>query len=204
MSNASGARPADDQPSEQLHFLDYWRVIKARKEIILAVTLLVVVVTTAYTFTLPRIYMAETQIMVTEGYGSIGVFRPERVQGYNPFFLRTQFEIIQSRQLLYQVINSRNLRQMWGEKYNEDKSPISLEHAYTILRNSVKVRQIRDTSLIGIQVLREDPTEAARLADEIASVYRRPAAHAQTPGNPARDAGPRKRDAEAAGKGRRG
>ena len=44
---------ADDQLDNKLHFLDYWRVIKSRKEIILAVALLVVLTGMAYTFTMP-------------------------------------------------------------------------------------------------------------------------------------------------------
>jgi len=39
-----------------LHFLDYWRVIRSRKEIVMAVFFLVVITGTAYTFTLPKIY----------------------------------------------------------------------------------------------------------------------------------------------------
>lgn len=42
----------------QLHFLDYWRVIRSRKEVILAVTLLVVLTGTGVTFMLPKKYAA--------------------------------------------------------------------------------------------------------------------------------------------------
>ena len=40
------------------------------------------------------------------------------------------------------------------------------------LSRSIKVEQFRDTSLISIQVYREDPEEAARIANEVAAVYR--------------------------------
>ena len=155
-----------------LHFLDYWRVIRSRKEIILAVMLLVVVTGTAFTLTLPRKYMADARIMVREDAMDIDVFERQYVGGYNPFFMRTQYEVIQSRQILYQVINNLNLQQVWGEKAHDDGTPLSREDAYGELSRSIKVEQFRDTSLISIQTYREDPEEAARIANEIAAVYR--------------------------------
>lgn len=155
-----------------LHFLDYWRVIRSRKEVILAVMLLVVVTGTAFTLTLPRQYMADARIMVREDAMDIDVFERQYVGGYNPYFMRTQYEIIQSRQILYQVINNLNLLQVWGEKLHDDGTPLSREDAFRTLSGSIKVEQFRDTSLISIQAYREDPEEAARIANEVATVYR--------------------------------
>ena len=164
---------AQNQTSEgNLHFLDYWRVIRSRKEVILAVMLLVVVTGTAFTLTLPKKYMADARIMVREDAMDIDVFERQYVGGYNPFFMRTQYEVIQSRQILYQVINNLNLQQVWGEKLRDDGSPLTREDAFDQLSRSIKVEQFRDTSLISIQVYREDPEEAARIANEIAAVYR--------------------------------
>ncbi len=162
-----------EQSSESsLHFLDYWRVIRARKEVILAVMLLVVVTGTAFTLTLPKKYRADARISVREDVMDVDVFERQFQSGYNPFFLRTQYEIIQSRQILYQVINNLNLQQVWGEQLNEDGTPLTREEAYNILSSSIRVDQYRDTSLISIQVYRENPDEAARIANEIAAVYR--------------------------------
>jgi capsular exopolysaccharide synthesis family protein len=155
-----------------LHFLDYWRVISSRKEIILAVMFLVAATGTVYTFTLPKQYMADARIMVREDAMDIDVFERQYVGGYNPFFMRTQYEIIQSRQILYQVINNLNLQQTWGEKAHDDGTPLSREDAFNELSHSIKVEQFRDTSLISIQVYREDPAEAAFIANEVAAVYR--------------------------------
>ncbi len=160
------------QQEAGLHFLDYWRVIRSRKEIILAVTLLVVLTGTAYTFTLPRIYMAQTRIMVRDDAMDIDVFERQTGVGYNPYFLRTQYEVIQSRPILYQVGANLNLAQVWGEEFNEDKSPLSRTDTYEILTRSIKVEQYRDTSLIAINVYRENPEEAALIANEVAQVYR--------------------------------
>lgn len=162
----------DEQQDNKLHFLDYWRVIRSRKEIILAVILLVVLTGTAYTFTLPNIYKANARITVREDSLDIDVFDRQYVQAYNPFFLKTQYEIIQSRPILYQVMDNLNLQQLWGEKYGESGTQLRREDAYRILARSIRVEQYRDTILIDLQVYREDPNEAARIANEIAAVYR--------------------------------
>jgi capsular exopolysaccharide synthesis family protein len=163
-------QPAAD--SGGLHFLDYWRVIRSRKEVILAVLLLVVVTGTAFTLTLPKKYMADARILVRDDSLDVDVFERQMPQAYNPFFLRTQYEVIQSRQILYQVINNLNLQQVWGEELSDDGTPLTREMAYELLSRSIKVEQYRDTSLIAIQVRREDPVEAARIANEVAVVYR--------------------------------
>lgn len=163
---------AQTDAAEQLHFLDYWRVIRSRKEVVFAVTLLVVLTGVAVTLTMPRIYEAEARIMVREDTTDVDVFERQMPSGYNPFFLRTQFEVIQSRPILYQVIQNLNLQEAWGKQLHEEGTPISREEALMILQQSVTVEQYRDTSLIAIRARREDPQEAARIANEVAHVYR--------------------------------
>jgi len=156
-----------------LHFLDYWRVIRSRKEIVLAVLFLVVITGTAYTFTLPKIYAAQARIEVNNDSVDIDPFGASSssgggMRGYDPYFLRTQFEIIQSKPILYEVINRLNLQEVWGRK--DEKIP--KEVAYKMLRSSLEVSQYRDTSLISLTAQRQDPKEAARIANELADVYR--------------------------------
>ena len=153
-----------------LHFLDYWRVIRSRKEIVLAVLFLVVITGTAYTFTLPKIYASQARIEVNKDSVEIDPFNPAAsgMRHYDPYFLRTQFEIIQSKPILYEVINRLNLQEVWGKSGEK----IPKETAYRILRLSLDVNQFRDTNLIALTARRQDPREAARIANELASVYR--------------------------------
>jgi capsular exopolysaccharide synthesis family protein len=164
----------DKEPQEiGLHFLDYWRVVRSRKEIVLAVALLVIITGTAWTMTLPRMYEAEAKVSVKEDQGDVEVFGPGGGGfSYNPFFLRTQFEIIQSRQILYKVVDNLNLTKEWGKKFNEDKSPIGRGLAFNILSGALRVQPYRDTTLISIVVKMEDGGEAALVANEVAKVYR--------------------------------
>lgn len=159
-------------PEAGLHVLDYWRVIRSRKEIILAVMLLVVITGVLYTLSLPKMYRAATRIEVRSDGPDVSIFEREfGGQVYNPFFLRTQYEIIQSRPIMIRVAENLDLARRWGEERREDKQPLPLGDAVAILQNSIDVSQFRDTSLIMISATRKNPREAAEIANEIADVY---------------------------------
>jgi len=155
-----------------LHFLDYWRVIRSRKEIILAVIILVTLSGTCYTLMLPKIYMASTTIRVREDATDIDVFDRQIVSGFNPYFLKTEFEVIQSRTILSSVLDKLNLQEKWGSREENKGGLIPRNVCMSILEQSVRVNQYRDTSLIEIQVFRDDQDEAMRIANEVANAYR--------------------------------
>lgn len=165
---------AEETQTTTLHFLDYWRVIRDRKEVILAVALLTIVTGTAYTLMMPKKYTAITQLEVLEDEMDVDPFfnRQSGRLGYNPFFLMTQQKRMTSRPILTQVIRNLNLQRLWGLQLNEDKSPVTPELALQILTRNLRVEQDRDTTLMNISVKNEDPKLAADIANEIANVYR--------------------------------
>ena len=159
-----------EQQGSTLHFLDYWRVISSRKELVLAVAFLVVLTGTVYTLLLPNIYASSARISVSEDSPEINPFAVQQnyMTSYNPYFLKTQFEILTSKPILNEVINRLSLQVEWGK----NGEMLSRDVALKILKNSVSVFQQRDTSLIVINVKRDNPNEAADIANEIAEVYR--------------------------------
>lgn len=159
----------ENTATQTLHFLDYWRVIKSRKEIILAVALLVTIAGVVYTIALPSMFRSTALIKVNleaPDVNPFGADMPGNV--YDPYFLRTQFSIIQSRPIAEKVVDSLNLQQVWGR----DGEQIPLEGAVILLRKSLSVNQNRDTSLIAISATTKDPDEAARIANEVADAYK--------------------------------
>jgi capsular exopolysaccharide synthesis family protein len=153
-----------------LHFLDYWRVITNRKEIVIAVALLVILTGAGVTVMLPKKYRAETTILVRQDALDVEVFDRQFMSDYNPFFLRTQFETIKSKPIIYKVIQNLNLQELWSERRDTE---MTRNDVYRELRfDSLNVEQYRDTSLIAIQVSGEDKDEVARIANEIAVVYK--------------------------------
>lgn len=173
-----------EMTQETAHFMDYWRMIKSRKEVVIAVFLFVVITGIAVTLSLPKVYMASARIAVRPDDPGILPFQYKQQQQmmtvYDMYFLRTQFEIIQSRPILYEVIRNLRLQEQFGKMYSDDGSPLSQADAYKILNTSMKVQQYRDTNLIEIRIYRgtrrsdKDTArrDAARIANEIASVYR--------------------------------
>ena len=167
------------ETQETLHFLDYWRVIRSRKEIIISVFLLVVITGVIITYSLPKVYMSSTVIKVKEDSPDIAPFGSESYRRTDPLFLRTQFEIIQSRPVREEVIKRLALSEKLGKAYNYyDLGPDKcLEQTLRILAKSMKVQQYRDTNLIQIRVYLSEPKGSApeitaSVADAVATVFR--------------------------------
>ena len=159
-------------PETKLHFLDYWRIIRIRKTVILAVFLLVSLTTTVVTYLLPPAYSSRALISIEQDVPDA----PARETAYyyhapaDPFFIQTEFERIQSKPVLYQVITNLNLREEWGRKYKQP-GPLTLEKAYDILKGSIDVKQQHNTTLVEIHAFSDDKDEAARLANAVADEY---------------------------------
>jgi polysaccharide biosynthesis transport protein len=164
---------AEESEDAKLHFLDYWRVIRSRKEIILAVVLLVTLTGVAYTLALPPTYRASSRIEVRDDlspdFNMMGDTTLDR--SMHPVWIRTQFVLIQAKPILYEVVKTLKLNEKWGEKLNKGQ-PLKVEDAGFILSKCIKVEQFRDTTLIEIQAYREDPEEARDIANQVAWIYR--------------------------------
>ncbi|MCC6232244.1 MAG: polysaccharide biosynthesis tyrosine autokinase [Verrucomicrobiales bacterium] len=168
MDNFKAPEPTDSK----LHFLDYWRIIRIRKTVIIAVFLLVVITTTVVTYMLPETFMSSTRIKVEKDASDVGLIGQITASGPpDPFFLQTEFEVIQSKTNLYRVINDLDLNRRWSKEYLSQgtlKSPETFE----ILRDKIDVRQYRNTTLIEVRVYSRNKAEAAEIANKIAQVYR--------------------------------
>jgi polysaccharide biosynthesis transport protein len=159
-------------PEVKLHFLDYWRIIRIRKTVILAVFLLVTITTTVVTFVLPKAYSSTVRMKVEKDAPDVeGIGAQRNASGYDPYWMQTEFETIQSKSILHKVITNLNLAKKWAEKY-QTEGELTTEQCYRILRSQIDVQQSRNTSLIEISAYSEDNNEAALIANTIADVYR--------------------------------
>ena len=159
-------------PEARLHFLDYWRIIRIRKAIIITVFLITAIIATAVTFVLPVSYSSTAQINieadeatdVTKMSGGGGA-----EPGYNPYFLQTQLEILKGPAVLNRVVEALQLNTVWGKKYGVDSFKTS--ETVEFLKNQMTLDPVRNTTLVGITVYSGDKTEAAALANAIAKAY---------------------------------
>lgn len=160
-------------PEAKLHFLDYWRIIRIRKTVILAVFLLVAITTTLVTFILPESFASTVRIKVEKDGSDVEGIEFGKGYGgsFDPYWIQDQFETIQSKLILYQVITNLNLNKKWAERY-KNEGEFRTEETYLMLKGRVDVRQSRGTSLIEISAVSEDKNEAAVIANEVAEVYK--------------------------------
>jgi polysaccharide biosynthesis transport protein len=166
------AAPAFNAPEIKLHFLDYWRIIRIRKTVILAVFLLVTLTTTVVTFILPKSYASTVRMKVEKDAPDIvGIADRAYSSAYDPYWVQTEFETIQSKSILYQVITNLDLTKKWAERFKQE-GELRMDDTYAILKGSVDVRQARNTSLLEISAFSDDPQEAAVIANKIAEIYR--------------------------------
>jgi polysaccharide biosynthesis transport protein len=165
---------AQPQPPQEarLHFLDYWRIIRIRKAIIITVFLITAIIATAVTFILPVSYSSTAQISISPD--SMMDIQPISGQGttfstYDAYFLQTQLEILRGPVVLGRVIEALNLNERWGKKYGVGvfKSPETME----FLKNQLALTPVRNTTLVDITVYSGDNKEAAEIANAIAKAY---------------------------------
>src|SRR5262245_45746079 len=116
-------KPSGSNESK-LHFLDYWRIIRIRKTIILAVFFLVVITTVAVTFYLTQSYSSTVRIRVEKDMGDIGSIAQAMGQTappYDPYYLLTEFEVIQSKKILYPVIETLGLSRDYAKRHKSEQ-----------------------------------------------------------------------------------
>jgi len=161
------AQPA---PETKLHFLDYWRIIRIRKTVILAVFLLVVITATLVTFVLPESYSSTARIRVERDQSDISpLLAGQQMSGfYDPYFIQTEFEVIQSQVVLSKVIDALDLNKAWGKKYGQ---VLKTDETIELLKRQMDLRPVRNTSIIEIRVYDENPDQAAHIANKVAEAY---------------------------------
>ena len=191
MSNetAQQAAPAAAQneqqattPLDAVHFLDYWQILYSRKEIVIAVSILLILVGIVVTRRMPKVYAARSVIEVQREapnkdlFGAV-VFR------YDPVFLRTQFEIMKSDPVIEQVVRESNLADDLGMAYgwkSTSSAQNNFERTVSLVKPKTSLSVFRDTDLIAITVKLDKPDKpdgeaarvAARVANTIAKVFR--------------------------------
>lgn len=154
-----------DSGELQLHFLDYWRVVRVRIPLIILVFLLVVITAGVVTYFMPKQYLSTATMQIKQSGIAMQVFSPSVGEGGNARFIPTQFEIIQQKETLYPVIEALKLEQKWQAR-NRDQ-------AYQRLRAMIRLQDIRNTELVQIGVLSTDKVEAMEIANAVADEYQR-------------------------------
>ncbi|HZL13686.1 MAG TPA: polysaccharide biosynthesis tyrosine autokinase [Verrucomicrobiae bacterium] len=160
-------------PETRLHFLDYWRIIRIRKAIIITVFLITAIIATAVTFILPASYSSTAEVKIEpDNTVDVSSLNPmtTTTPGYDPYFLQTELEILQESAVLDRVIDKLNLNSVWGKKYGMDT--LKTTETRELLKRQMSLSPVRNTDLVDITVYDSDKNEAANIANAIAQSYR--------------------------------
>ena len=160
--------PSTGQSSDKLHILDYWRIIRVRFVVILLVFLITAVTTTVVTFLLPPTYMSLSRISVEKDTSDIAPLlgMQSGPTQFDPYFIQTEFEKIQSQKVLDKVVTKCNLTEslVLGKSLSESE-------ARKVLEKTIDVRQYRNTSIIELRAYDRKPKKAQEIAQALASEY---------------------------------
>ena len=93
------------------------------------------------------------------------------VRSYDPYFIRNQFEVIQSESVLGRVSKKLNLAESWGKTSAGAAAP---SEADTIkrLKQKLQLRPVGRTSLMEVRVYSRNPEEASNIANVLVETYR--------------------------------
>ena len=142
-------------------------------KVFVTVFLIVLIASVAVTFILPETYASTCRIKVENdpvaGLNSNTV--TANAISYDPYFIQTTFEIMQSQLVLSNVIASLNLNARWGKKYNKGEA-LKITETMKLLKARMNLAPVRNTKLISITFYSEDKKEAAQIANAVAESYR--------------------------------
>ncbi len=114
------ASPSVEYDNEEIHLLDYWRVIVNRRWMILAVLSTTVAATMIYSFKQTPIYQATASVQIDRENPNILSFKDVyQIETATDDTLRTQFEVLKARALARRVIEELKLDQ--EEEFRPDE-----------------------------------------------------------------------------------
>jgi capsular polysaccharide biosynthesis protein len=120
----------------------------------------------AITFILPESYASTARIRVEPDAPTVD----GQPLSYDPYFIQTTFEILQSQIVLSPVVEKLNLNEKWGKKYFNGET-LKTAQSLDLLKARLDLRPVRSTKLVNITVYSEDRNDAAQIANAIAQSY---------------------------------
>jgi capsular polysaccharide biosynthesis protein len=113
----------------------------------------------------PPQYAATVQIEISKQPDSAGNF------SYDPYFIQTEFEIMQSQVVLSNVVAGLNLNVVWGKKYSTGE-PLKYAECYVIIKNHLRFTLVQNTKMVDITYCNDNPKQAADVANAIGVIYK--------------------------------
>lgn len=161
-------------------FLEYWKVIKRRKWIIITFLCIVFTVTTIATFTKKPLYKSKGVLLIEREANILSFQDIFQIETYREDYYQTQFKLLQSRSLARDVIEKLKLNEneaFAGKKKNKNSNssnninsdPYS-PYINTFLAN-LEVRPVRMTRLVEVSFKSRDPVLSANVVNTLFDAF---------------------------------
>ncbi len=139
---------------EEINLLELWNFFRAKLAFIVIAVLSILIIGNLFTIlTRVPLYKSNTSvILVSENTTNLGTINSE-LQANNTL-VSTYSQIVKSRKVINKVINNLNL-----------------DYTYKELNERINVSSVDDTAIIKIEVADPDNELAAKIANEVATVF---------------------------------
>lgn len=154
-----------------VHLLDYWRIIKKRKWIVLGVLMMVVTVVAIRMYRARPIYQASGKVIINQQTPVPLANRQEALpySSNDTQYLRTQINVLQSRTLARRVIEELSLDQQPEFAGLARIRDATLRDKLMVDRflSGLQVELIRDTRIVKVTYESPDPQLAAQIVNAL-------------------------------------
>ncbi len=178
---------------EEVHLLDYWRVVVKRRRLILATLLVILTAVVIYVFTAVPVYRGTAQILIERANPNL--LSPQEMFAIDPSgqdFYQTQYRILESRAIAREVIKRLDLARhpeyepvarrgfsllapLSWLRGSTTASAMSLQESDTRMVNALQsrlsIKPIRNSRIVEISFESTDPKLAAMGANSVAQAY---------------------------------
>jgi succinoglycan biosynthesis transport protein ExoP len=172
LTDVAFGRPG--KPDSRLDINDIWRVVAKWWWLITGIAVACLLAAIVISLIITPLYRAEASIEVNpEGVQVVGkqMGEVQPTQLNSREFLNTQVGLLKSRSLAERVVRSTNLAN--NEAVIDQDLPRQLREsaAARLVASSVSVEALRESSLISISIVAEDPELAAKIANAYADNF---------------------------------
>ena len=91
-------------------------------------------------------------------------------EAYDPYFLKSEFEVIRSDLVLGRVVEKLNLGEVWAKRKGSNQ-PMGIDDAIKMLRQNLEFQVVKGTDLMEIRAKDDQAKEAADIANAVAEEY---------------------------------
>ena len=106
---------------QDLHLRDYLRIISKRRNLVVAVFLVVVVVAVLKTVATTPLYQATTRVLIEKAINAKFIDQGAAYRSWDPYFLETQMEVIKSKAVALRVVEKLRLEDIYYNYFPKQK-----------------------------------------------------------------------------------